>query len=49
MRAIARPGGRVKMHCSGVGKAILAWLPEREVARVLERHGMPRAHRARPW
>ena len=31
MRAIARPGGRVKMHCSGVGKAILAWLPEREV------------------
>jgi IclR family acetate operon transcriptional repressor len=43
MRAIARPGGRVKMHCSGVGKAILAWLPEREVARVLDQHGMPRA------
>lgn len=42
MRAIARPGGRVKMHCSGVGKAMLAWLPEREVARVLERHGLPR-------
>jgi IclR family acetate operon transcriptional repressor len=42
MRAIARPGGRVKMHCSGVGKAMLAWLPEREVGRVLERHGLPR-------
>jgi IclR family acetate operon transcriptional repressor len=42
MRAIARPGGRVKMHCSGVGKAILAWLPEREVGKVLERHGLPR-------
>jgi IclR family acetate operon transcriptional repressor len=42
MRAIARPGGRVKMHCSGVGKAMLAFLPEREVARVLERHGLPR-------
>jgi IclR family acetate operon transcriptional repressor len=43
MRAIARPGGRVKMHYSGVGKAMLAFLPEREVARVLERHGLPRA------
>jgi IclR family acetate operon transcriptional repressor len=43
MRAIARPGGRVKMHCSGVGKAMLAFLPEREVGRVLERHGLPRA------
>lgn len=42
MRAIARPGGRVKMHVSGAGKAILAWLPERELARVLERHGLPR-------
>ena len=28
MRAIARPGGRVKMHCSGAGKAILGWLPD---------------------
>lgn len=43
MRAIARPGGRVKMHYSGVGKAMLAWLPDRDVARVLERHGLPRA------
>ena len=42
MRAIARPGGRVKMHCSGAGKAMLAWLPERELGRVLERHGLPR-------
>lgn len=40
MRAIARPGGRAKMHCSGAGKAILAWLPEREVGRILERHGL---------
>jgi IclR family transcriptional regulator, acetate operon repressor len=43
MRAIARPGGRVKMHCSGAGKAILAWLAERDVGKVLERHGLPRA------
>lgn len=41
MRAIARPGGRVKLHCSGAGKAILAWLPEREVGPILERHGLP--------
>ena len=26
MRAIARPGGRVKMHCSGAGKAMLGWM-----------------------
>jgi IclR family acetate operon transcriptional repressor len=42
MRAIARPGGRVKMHCSGVGKAMLARLPEAEVARILRAHGLAR-------
>jgi IclR family transcriptional regulator, acetate operon repressor len=42
MRAIARPGGRVKMHCSGAGKAIMAFLPERELGRTLECHGLPR-------
>lgn len=42
MRAIARPGGRVKMHCSGAGKAILAWLPDAEVTRILQRHGLAR-------
>lgn len=43
MRAIARPGGRVKMHCSGAGKAILAWLPDPEIPAILQRHGLPRA------
>ena len=42
MRAMARPGDRLKMHCSGAGKAMLAWLPETEVRRVLKRHGLPR-------
>ncbi len=42
MRAIARPGGRVLMHCSGVGKAILAALEPEEVHAVLRRHGLPR-------
>lgn len=43
MRAIARPGGRVKMHYSGAGKAILAWLPDSQVTKILQRHGLPRA------
>lgn len=43
MRTIARPGGRVKLHSSGIGKAILASLPAGDVARVLQRHGLPRA------
>ena len=42
MRAIARPGGRVKMHCSGAGKAMLGWLPEAEFARVIREHGLKR-------
>jgi IclR family acetate operon transcriptional repressor len=42
MRAIARPGGRVKLHGSGVGKAILAHLDDAELTRILQQHGMPR-------
>ncbi len=43
MRAIAKPGGRVPLHCSGVGKALLAALPEAEVGKILQRRGLPRA------
>jgi IclR family acetate operon transcriptional repressor len=32
MRALARPGGRAPLHCSGVGKALLAALGEEERA-----------------
>jgi len=42
MRAISRPGGRVKLHCSGAGKAILAALPASDVARILQTQGLPR-------
>lgn len=42
MRAIARPGGRVNMHCSGAGKAILAWLPDTRLTQILQQHGLPR-------
>lgn len=42
MRAFARPGGRVPLHCSSVGKALLSAMPDAEVARVLHRHGLAR-------
>jgi len=42
MRAFARPGGRVPLHCSSVGKALLSAMPDGEVARVLHRHGLAR-------
>ena len=37
MQAIAKPGGRVPLHCSGIGKALLASMPDREVAKILRR------------
>ena len=43
MRAISRPGGRVRMHVSGAGKAMLAHLPEAEVERIVASHGLPRS------
>lgn len=42
MRALAPPGVRVPLHCSGVGKALLAALPEAEVGRILRQRGLPR-------
>lgn len=42
MRAITRPGGRVPMHCSGIGKALLAWIPDREVNSILHARGLQR-------
>lgn len=43
MRAIAKPGGRVMLHCSGVGKALLSAMDPNEVAKVLQRHGLPKS------
>jgi IclR family acetate operon transcriptional repressor len=42
MRAITRPGGRAFLHSSALGKAILAFLPESEVERILAERGMKR-------
>lgn len=42
VRAIARPGGRVRMHCSAAGKVLLATKSERELAQILRSHGLER-------
>lgn len=42
MRAFARPGARVPLHCSSVGKALLSAMADADVARVLHRQGLPR-------
>ena len=41
MRAIVKPGGRVFMHGSGVGKALLAALPPAEAVRIVRQRGLP--------
>jgi IclR family acetate operon transcriptional repressor len=42
MRAFARPGSRVPLHCSAVGKAILSAMSDKSLSRILHRRGMPR-------
>ena len=42
MRAFARPGSRVPLHCSAVGKAILSGASAKSLAAILQRHGMVR-------
>ncbi len=42
IRAFFRPGTRGFMHASGIGKALLANLPQTEVERILQEKGCPR-------
>jgi DNA-binding IclR family transcriptional regulator len=42
VRMECRVGRRNPAHCTAVGKAMLANLPEREVDQILQQHGMPR-------
>ena len=35
-------GKRMEMHCTGLGKALLAHLPESELDRLIKNHGLPR-------
>jgi IclR family acetate operon transcriptional repressor len=39
-RATARPGGRSPVHCSGIGKSLLAAMPAGRVRKMLTRCGM---------
>lgn len=42
VRTITRPGGRLPMTSSGLGKAILAHYPVAEVERIVQHFGLPR-------
>ncbi|WP_104205156.1 IclR family transcriptional regulator [Billgrantia saliphila] len=42
MRMITRLGSRAPLHASGVGKALMAWLPDDEFERVLAERGLER-------
>jgi IclR family acetate operon transcriptional repressor len=42
MRALAKPGARVAMHCSAVGKALLAEMPPSGVEEIIRAKGLPR-------
>jgi IclR family transcriptional regulator, acetate operon repressor len=42
MRVFARPGARVPMHCSAVGKAIFSATSDKAISKILHQHGMPR-------
>jgi IclR family acetate operon transcriptional repressor len=42
MRAFARPGSRVPLHCSAVGKAILSAASDKTLSKILHQRGMPR-------
>ncbi len=42
VRMASRIGRRNPAHCTAVGKAMLAWLPERETDEILRKHGLQR-------
>lgn len=42
MRMFTEVGRRVELHCTGVGKALLSQLEERDVERVVRRVGLPK-------
>ncbi len=42
MRAFVRPGSRVPLHCSAVGKAILSATSDKMLSKILHQRGMPR-------
>ncbi|MFC7674421.1 IclR family transcriptional regulator [Mycolicibacterium sp. GCM10028919] len=41
-RMVSRVGMAIPLHCTGIGKALLAGMPEEEVAALVQRTGLPR-------
>lgn len=41
IRAFFRPGTRTPMHASGIGKALLSVMPQADVAKLLQKSGLP--------
>lgn len=42
MRVFSKPGNRVPLHCSGVGKAMLMAMSEQDIQKIIEVHGLTR-------
>ncbi|MCG8490871.1 MAG: helix-turn-helix domain-containing protein [Sneathiellales bacterium] len=42
MRVYSKPGNRVPLHCSGVGKAILMLMTDQDIERIVEDRGLMR-------
>ncbi|MFC2991714.1 IclR family transcriptional regulator domain-containing protein [Halomonas tibetensis] len=42
MRMITALGSRAPLHASGIGKALMAWLPDDELERILDEQGLTR-------
>jgi len=42
MRMITALGSRAPLHASGIGKALMAWLPDDELERILDEQGLNR-------
>lgn len=42
VRVVSRVGMRLPAHCSGVGKVLLAHVPDEEVDAIIREHGLPR-------
>jgi DNA-binding IclR family transcriptional regulator len=42
MRLASWIGKRMDMHCTGIGKAILAHLPQNEIEAIIQKHGLAR-------
>lgn len=42
IRMYSQIGKRVPLHCTGVGKILIAWLPDKDLEAILKKHGMKR-------